>query len=250
MSEPGAAKIVRTAAALVVGGELLSGKIRDENSYSLAKTLRALGIDLVHVAIVPDRRERIRDELVRLLAESDAVFTSGGVGPTHDDVTVEGVALALGVDVHEDPKLVEMLGGLYGDRMTPTHRLMARVPRGARLITGDDVRWPLIVADRVWLFPGVPELFRAKLALLRQHVRGPEPFFTEVVLSSSEEADLKPEIDEVVAAHPAIEVGSYPKWFDPAYKTRVTFDGRSRSEVAAAADHFRALLGARALASS
>lgn len=249
MTSPSSPKIARTAAALVVGGELLSGKIRDENSYSLARALRSLGVDLVYVGIVPDDKKRIEEELLRQLAVVDIVFTSGGVGPTHDDVTVEAVASALGVEVDESPGFVAVLEEVYGERMTAAHRLMARVPRGAELLSTSDVRWPLVAADRVWMLPGVPELFRSKLAIVREHLRGPAPFHSEFVLLDAEEADIKDDLDVIVAAHPQVEVGSYPKWFDPTYKTRITFDGRQLELVHAAASELRRRLAHRVVGS-
>jgi molybdenum cofactor synthesis domain-containing protein len=238
----GAARIVESAAALVIGGEILSGKIRDENSHQLALTLRALGIRLERISVVPDDTRRIADELVRLMASADVVLTSGGVGPTHDDVTIDAVALALGVDVIEDESMLALLRSYHGAEPSDAQRRLARLPVGARLMATDDVRWPTIVADKVWLLPGIPELFRLKLAVVREHLRGPLPFFTETLLLRADEADIKVELDRVVAAHPRVEIGSYPKWFDPRYKTKITFDSRNLEDSRAAAAALRELL--------
>jgi molybdopterin-biosynthesis enzyme MoeA-like protein len=94
----------------------------------------------------------------------------------------------------------------------------------------------------VWILPGVPEIFRMKLAVVRARVRGPEPFVSRAVFTQLDEAELKPLLDDIVAAHPSVEVGSYPKWFDPSYKTKLTFDGRNAAEVEAATGAFLELL--------
>src|SRR5690606_32265936 len=132
---------------------------------------------------------------------------------------------------------------VYGDRLTETHKLMARVPEGAQLLRSHDIRWPTIVCENVWIMPGVPELFRMKLAALREHVRGPTPIYGLELFFSAEEVDLKIALDQVVAAHPQVEIGSYPKWFDKRYKTRVTFDGIDEVAVARAAEALKARLG-------
>lgn len=235
--------LVETASALVVGGEILSGKIRDKNSGTLALSLRALGISLKKIVVVPDEVETIATEIERLIQMSDIVFTSGGVGPTHDDVTVEGVARALSKRVVQDERFVAFLSGHYGANMTDSHRLMARVPEGARLLFSEDARWPTVTVERVWILPGVPELFQAKMLSVRAHLRGPHPFYSRSVFSRDEEANIKPTIDRVVEAHPQVEVGSYPKWFDPNYRTEITLDARQEALVDAAEIDLRTWLG-------
>ena len=237
--------IVENAAALVIGSELLSGKIRDENLFALSQTLRALGIRLDRVIICPDDKATITRDVAQLRQHHDIVFTSGGVGPTHDDVTIEGVAEALGVPVTESAGLRTAIERHYAEKTSDVHLLMARTPQGAMLVESESVRWPTIVADNVWILPGVPELFRMKLMVVRERLRGPIPFFTEIVLCRLEETEIKAELDEVVAAHPRCEVGSYPKWFEPRFKTKLTVDARSASDARQAALHLIQLLGDR-----
>ncbi|MEO7035815.1 MAG: molybdopterin-binding protein [Polyangiaceae bacterium] len=235
-------RVVRTAAALVIGNELLSGKIRDANVAELARALRALGIRLARVVMVPDEIPLIAAE-VRALSEGyDVVFTSGGVGPTHDDVTVEGVASAFRVPVILDPKLSDLLRGVYGERITDAHLLMARVPEGAALCGSPDVEWPTPVMHNVWILPGIPDLFRLKLLTARAWLRGPTPFFSHALFLRIEEPLLKPLLDEVVARHPNVEIGSYPKWFDPTYRTQITFDASTSEAAQAALEDLRNLV--------
>jgi molybdopterin-biosynthesis enzyme MoeA-like protein len=119
---------------------------------------------------------------------------------------------------------------------------MALVPEGAELATTADVTWPTVVMRNVWVLPGVPEVFRMKLAVVRAWLSGPDPFVSRSAYTRIEEAELKPLLDRIVAAHPQVEVGSYPKWFDPSYKTKVTFDARDEVHVEAAFASFLALL--------
>lgn len=245
MIEPAAPLVVRTAAAVIIGAELLSGKIRDENFHALSRTLRALGIELRKVVFCADDRTTIATEVRAVLDAHDVIFTSGGVGPTHDDVTIDGVSAALSVEAVHSPELEALLRHVYADKTTEAHLRMARIPKGAALEQGAGIRWPTIVAGKVWILPGVPELFRMKLAAVRALMRGPNPFFTEEVFCGVEETELKSELDQIVAEHPEVEIGSYPKWFDSRYKTRLTFDARSLELAQAAALSARRLLGDR-----
>lgn len=233
---------VKSAAALIIGAELLSGKVRDENAYSLGLTLRALGIELRRVVFCPDEREVIARDVLELSRSFDVVITSGGVGPTHDDVTMQGVADAFDVEIEQSQDLSRIISAAYGERTNETHLLMARVPSGARLAEATDIRWPTVVKENVWILPGVPELFRMKLGVLRQHLRGPDPFFSESIYCSLEETELKESLDLAVSRFEEVEFGSYPKWFDERYKTRLTVDSRSQEQTQQAADFLRDLL--------
>ncbi len=231
-------RVVRHAAAVLIGNELLTGKTQELNLLPLARALRALGIPLTRAVTVGDEPRLIAQEIGKLRAEFDVIFTSGGVGPTHDDCTVEGVALAFGVSVVRDPRLEQLLRGVYGERCGEQHLAMARVPDGSELLGAASVRWPTVVKENVWLLPGIPELFRMKLAALRSHLVGRSPVWSREVLLRAEETELKNAIDSVVLAHPQVEVGSYPKWFDDRYRTRVTFDAPSEPLVESARQDF------------
>jgi molybdenum cofactor synthesis domain-containing protein len=230
--------VAETAAALIIGNELLSGKIQESNLLELSRLLRALGIALIRAVIVPDDVEVIARELTLLRGAADVVFTSGGVGPTHDDVTVEAVARSFGVEAVRDPTLAGMLREVYGERCSDAHLRMALVPSGAELLSTADVKWPTPKIGNVFILPGVPEIFRAKLDVVRAHVSGRRKFSSKAIFLRLDEADLTQALDQVVAAHPEVEIGSYPKWFEPRYKTKVTFDGRDERAVESAFSDF------------
>jgi molybdopterin-biosynthesis enzyme MoeA-like protein len=230
--------VAENAAALIVGNELLSGKVAEANLVELARTLRPLGVRLARASVLPDELDVLAREIARLSSEYPLVFTSGGVGPTHDDITIDAVAAAFGVRAVEDPTLAGLIRRAYGDRCTPTHLRMALVPAGAELAISPDGAWPTPVFKNVWMLPGVPEVFREKLGTVRAWVSGPAPFVSLAVFSKLDEPSLKTLIDAVVERHPDVEVGSYPRWFEPTYKTKVTFDARERAAVERATRDF------------
>jgi molybdenum cofactor synthesis domain-containing protein len=241
---------MRTAAALVIGNELLSGKVAEGNLVVLARELRALGVQLRRVVMILDEIEIIAREVRELSGSHDVVFTSGGVGPTHDDLTIEGVARAFGAGVVSVPSIERMIRAHYGERCTEGHLLMARVPEGARLVASAAIPWPTVVMRNVWVLPGVPEVFRMKMPHVRAELAGDAPFVSLSVYTTLDEGDLKPLLDRVVADYREVEVGSYPKWNEPEYKTRLTFDGLDEAKVRAARDAFVASLPAGSLVRS
>jgi molybdenum cofactor synthesis domain-containing protein len=230
--------VAETAAVILVGNELLSGKVTEANLFELTRTLRALGIRTERASILPDDLAVLIAEITALSKSHDVVFTSGGVGPTHDDVTIEAVSRAFGSEPALDPTLAALIRRAYGERCTPDHLRMALVPKGAELAASPDGAWPVPVMGNVWMLPGVPEVFREKLATVRAFLRGPAPFVSRAVYTRLEEASLKPLLDALLVGHTGVEIGSYPRWFEPSYKTKITFDARDAVLVEAAANAF------------
>lgn len=231
-----------TAAALIIGNELLSGKITDTNLPELARLLRTMGVLLRRVVMVLDDVAAIADEVRELAATHDWLFTSGGIGPTHDDVTVAAVAMAFGVREVENPTMRALLQRVYRGRCSEGLLRMAQVPEGAVIETIDDHSWPTVRMHNVWLLPGIPEAFRAKLPVVRAVIGQRSAYVSTAVYTQMEEGDLKPLLDAVVAAFPDVDVGSYPRWRDARYKTKLTFDGLDQARVQEARDAFVATL--------
>lgn len=229
----------RTAAALVIGNELLSGKVHESNTLTLARALRPLGIELRRVVVIPDEVELIAAEVNSLRMSHDFVFTSGGVGPTHDDVTVAGIALGLGRRVVRDAVIEGLLREHYGERLTDGHLHMADVVEGTELFPGGSPAWPTMVLGNVFVLPGVPQIFAHKLDGLLPRLRGDEPpFVLRSVECAIDEGPLKPYLDAVVSRFADVAVGSYPHWGSDAHRVRVTFDGRDAARVAEAQGSF------------
>jgi molybdopterin-biosynthesis enzyme MoeA-like protein len=139
---------------------------------------------------------------------------------------LDGVADAFGVDVVLHPDLVSLMKQHYGDELNEGQRRLASVPRGAKLVVARSSRWPALVMDNVWILPGIPEIFRMKLPIIREHVGEDAPFVSRAVFTKMDEPNLKELLDQVVADHPNVEVGSYPSWSSDEYRTKITFDGK------------------------
>jgi molybdenum cofactor synthesis domain-containing protein len=232
----------RTAAALIIGNEILTGKIADKNLGVLAKTLRQIGVRLERAVTVLDDVEGIAGDVRALASRYTHVFTSGGVGPTHDDLTIDAVARAFDREVVVSPELEALIRKAYGERLREGHLWMARVPAGARLVSTAEVPWPTVVVENVWVLPGVPEIFALKMRQVAEVVGVGVPFVTLAVYSTLDEGHLKPFLDEVVERFPDVDVGSYPRWTDPVVRTKLTFDGRDPVRCGEARDAFLARL--------
>ena len=215
----------KTAGIILVGNEILSGKIVDANASYLCRELRGLGVEVRRISVIPDEIDLIAPEVARFGTDYDVVFTSGGVGPTHDDVTIEGVARAAGVRVIRHPALVALLQGFYGDALTEAHLKMAEVPEGAELLVDESVRFPTILMRNVYVLPGVPEIFRRKFDALRERFRD-QPIFLKNVFVSIGEGLLADHLTALVREYPALLCGSYPEFSNPEYKVKVTLESR------------------------
>ncbi len=235
-------QLVETAAVVLIGNELLSGSVRDDNLVELARTLRALGIQLKRGYIVPDTIDAISEAVRSASAQHDVVFTSGGVGPTHDDITVDGVAAAFDVPVVVSAELCDTFRALGDGNLTDGHLRMARMPSSACLLTLPHLLWPTIVMHNVWILPGVPTIFRSKLEMVREYLRGPRPFFHASVCCRSDELVLKHAIDRIVSEYCDVQIGSYPQWPAGEFSTKLTFDATSEERVVLAYHAFLELL--------
>jgi molybdopterin-biosynthesis enzyme MoeA-like protein len=169
------------------------------------------------------------------------VITSGGIGPTHDDVTVAGVAQALGRPVVSDPRSLELLHRKLGARMNAALARLAELPEGGQFVWDEEQLFPVIAAGQVLLLPGVPALLRDGFARLRERLRS-APFASRAVYLSLGEGRLAEHLEAVVAAFPAVALGSYPRFDAADHRVKVTFDGRDPQAVEAALHAFVARL--------
>jgi molybdenum cofactor synthesis domain-containing protein len=234
-----------TAGILLIGNELLSGKVEDENARFLIRELRQLGVALRRIEVLPDISEEIAASVRTSAARFDHVFTSGGVGPTHDDVTLAAVAEAFDLPVVRHAELEQLLRKSYGDRLHPRDLRMADLPAGARLEYGPGgpgSTWPVVVVRNVWVLPGVPSIFRRKFEAIRELFQAP-PIFGRALYSRAPEAVIAGALDDVVAAFPAVDVGSYPHLDATDYRVKITVDGRDRQAVDDAVARLQAKLG-------
>jgi len=226
----------RTAAALIIGNEILSGKIADTNTAFLARGLFELGIELRRVVVCGDEVDTIARELDALRATHDLVFTSGGVGPTHDDVTIEGVAAAFDRPVVRSAAVEKVIRHYYGDRATDAHFRMANMPEGGEMLRSAEAPWPTVVIENVYVLPGVPEIFELKFADLRKRLDKGHEFHSQAVYTQSGEGEIASLLERIAGAFPGVMVGSYVKWRAEDYRTKVTFDSDDPGAIAKAAD--------------
>jgi molybdopterin-biosynthesis enzyme MoeA-like protein len=219
-----------TAAALVIGNEILTGKVQETNVVLLARELFSLGVELQRVVVCRYDVAVIAVEVDHLRRSHDWVITSGGVGPTHDDVTLAGVARAFGRELVRSPELESLIREIVGDRIEQSHLRMAVVPEGADLVTGGGPSWPVVLMDNVFVMPGLPKVFRLKLPALCERIGACTPFLTRAVYTLCRETELAPLLDRLVVEHRAVAIGSYPVT-DEDYRVRLTFDGKDGAAI-------------------
>lgn len=233
----------RTAAIIVIGDEILSARTSDTNTPFLLRELRELGVQVRRILVVPDVVEEIVEAIQATEARYDYVFTSGGVGPTHDDVTMQAIAAAKGRGLVRHPDLVRVMEEVYAGRpLKEAHLRMAEVPEGADLVYASSLRFPLVVLGNIYILPGIPEIFREKFLAVKERFRS-EPFHLRRFFCKAGEPHLTPLMAELVRQFPGVSVGSYPTLTAPDYRVEVTLESKDRDLLERAAERFRALVG-------
>lgn len=232
-----------TAGIVVIGDEILSGKFADENAAFLIGELRALGVELRRISVIPDELDDIAATVADFAARFTHVFTSGGVGPTHDDVTIAAIARAFATEVVREPALEERIRAYWGERLAPANLRLADVPRGATLVWGSSTTWPVVALANVYILPGVPRLFQRKFLDIKDRFRT-SPVATARLYLAGEEGDLAPHLDAVVAGHPAVKIGSYPRFDETEFQVIITLEAGDPATARAAADDLAARVGA------
>lgn len=223
-----------TAAMLVIGDEILSGRTRDSNMFFLAGQLAQKGIDLQEVRIVSDRMKMIETALNDLRARYDHVFTSGGIGPTHDDITADAVAAAFGVrlDIRDDARAI--LAEHYsrtGLELNAARLRMARIPEGAGLIENPVSAAPGFSLGNVHVMAGVPAVFEAMVASVLSQITSGQALFSQTLCINRGEGEIAADLASLAAAFPALSIGCYPFQRDGAFGANVVIRGADRTEV-------------------
>ena len=233
-----------TAGIVIIGDEILSGKFVEENAAFLIGELRALGVELRRITVIPDDIADIAATVTDAARRFDHVFTSGGVGPTHDDVTMAAIAQGFGTTVTRHPDLEAKVRGYWKDQLADANLRLADVPAGAELVYGKDQIWPVVAYRNVYILPGVPALFRRKFVDIRDRFRA-EPVTAARLYIDIEEGELAPHLDAVVAAHPTVRIGSYPRFSERDFRVLVTLEAADGGEVSAAFAQLADVLGER-----
>ncbi len=199
------------AGLLVIGDEILSGRTEDKNISYLATWLNEAGIQLAEVRVVPDIEGEIADAVNALRARYDYVFTTGGIGPTHDDITVDSIAAAFGVPVVTHKEAYARMEAYYGaENFTPARQRMARVPAGGELVDNPVSIAPGIRIENVFILAGVPKIMQAMLEDLRPLLKGGRKVWTQALTIHVAESKIADGLGALQAAHGGVSIGSYP----------------------------------------
>ena len=231
----------RTAGIIIIGNEILSGKVADENSPFLAAGLRRQGVELRRIVTVPDEVDLIGKEVLKFSQDYDYVFTSGGVGPTHDDVTIEGIAHGLGREVVRHPEIEAKIREFRGAEIKDAELKMAEVPEGAVLIEDRRLGFPTLTVENIYIFPGIPELLRRKFEALEESFAS-NPFHLRVIYTLVGEGELAEHLNQTLREFPEVALGSYPKIGDPEYRVKLTIESKDESYTRRAFDRLIELL--------
>ncbi|MGO9607551.1 MAG: competence/damage-inducible protein A [Candidatus Binataceae bacterium] len=231
----------RTCALVVIGNEILSGKVQDSNAYFAACELRKLGVALQRVAVVPDEIPIIAEEVAYCSARFDIVITSGGVGPTHDDLTMEGVAAAFKRKIVINPELERLIRNYFTDRVNAAGLKMAEVPEGAILNEAGDIRFPTVQIENVYVLPGIPQLFEAKLNALKPRF-ATDPYFIRTIYTTATEGVIAEHLNACLAQYPELMLGSYPRIGNPDYRVKLTLESKNAEYLDRAFRHLMELL--------
>lgn len=224
-----------TAALLVIGEEILSGRTKDENIGYIAAYLTRIGIMLREVRVVADRESEIAAAVNELRRRYTYVFTTGGIGPTHDDVTTDAVAMAFGVDVIVEPEAVAAMRKRFSDEeLTPARLRMARVPEGAALIDNAISRAPGFMLENVIVMAGVPRIMQVMLDAVAPRLAKGKPIMTRTVRLDVPEGDAAPGLADLQASHPEVQIGSYPFFENKRLGTYVVLRSTDQDRLAAA----------------
>lgn len=203
-----------TAAMIVIGNEILSGRTLDKNTQHVAIKLNEIGVTLREAATIPDIPDKIIETVQRFAKEYDYVFTTGGIGPTHDDITAETVAEAFGLKMEENPQARQLLEAHYAEDLTDARLKMAQIPVGARLIQNPVSAAPGFIVENVHVMAGIPKIMHAMLDNVLPNLVGGEPVLSESVSCFLPESEMANDLTDIQRDYPDLDVGSYPFFKD------------------------------------
>jgi FAD synthetase len=227
----------KTAGIIIIGDEILSGKVHDDNSFFMAKELWSHGITVCRISIISDSIDEIAAEVKDFSQRYDYIFTSGGIGPTHDDITIEGISKAFDVRTVVHVTLKEILEKRLGN-LSPEQLKMAEVPEGAELVNDETISFPLIKFRNIFVFPGIPQLLRKKFLAIEKLFNEPVIYLKRIYFNEAE-SRIAPILNGIVGRYVNVKIGSYPEVDNRDYSVMVTMES---SDEAALKLSFRELL--------
>jgi len=215
----------KTAGIVIIGNEVLSGKTRDTNSHFFCTELRQLGVEVQKISTIQDDIEIIGKEVAAFSDRFDYVFTSGGVGPTHDDVTIEGVAHGLGVRVVRHPDIERRMRQRLGDQVNEARLRMANVPEGATLLATEAPFAAIVKIRNIYIFPGIPRILEERFHAIKETFRD-TPYYLKNVFVRYGEGIIASILNDLLVNFPNLMLGSYPVLDLPDYKVKVTLESK------------------------
>ncbi len=218
----------KTAGIIIIGNEVLSGKTQDTNSHFLCRELRALGVEVQRICVIPDEIELIGKEAASFSRQFDFVFTTGGVGPTHDDVTMAGIARGFGLRVIHHPELERRLRERHGENINEARLRMAEVPEGAELAGEGSLYAPAVKLRNIYIFPGIPKVLQDRFHAIKERFRD-APFYLKVVYVREGEGIIASILNSLLEGFPELLLGSYPVLDNPDYKVKVTVESKDQN---------------------
>jgi molybdenum cofactor synthesis domain-containing protein len=231
----------KTAAIVIIGNEVLSGKTQDINSHFFCTELRRLGVEVQKISTIQDEIELIGEEVSAFSKRYDFVFTSGGVGPTHDDVTIDGIAHGFGLKVVRHPDIERRMRQRLGDQVNEARLRMANVPEGATLLATDALFAPIVNIYNVYIFPGIPKILQERFHAIKEIFRD-TPYYLKNVYVRYGEGVIAAMLNDLLAKFPKLMLGSYPVLDLPDYKVKVTLESKDSSYLNQALQAFVASL--------
>ena len=245
----GGAEARVTAAVLIIGDEILSGRTQDTNLRDIARYLGTFGVDVAEARVVPDVQAEIVAALNALRERYDYVITTGGIGPTHDDITADAVAAAFDTELYEHPDILAMMLARWGVELNPARRRMARVPVGGELIKNPVQGPPGFTIGNVFVLAGVPQIMRGMLEDVGPRLRtGAVTISRTVRVEGTGEGAIAAPLEAVAKAHPAMSLGSYPFFGPEGYGSNLVLRGRDPAEVEAAVGELISVLSENGVA--
>lgn len=232
-----------TACLIIIGNEILSGRTRDANLQFLGENLNALGIRLMEGRVIPDVEATIIANVNDARARFDYVFTTGGIGPTHDDITSACIAKAFGRKLIRHPDAEKLLLAHYKpEDVTPERMKMADVPEGSILLDNPVSRAPGFQVDNVFVLPGVPRIMQAMFDLFKHRLAGGAEMLSKSIASYTPEGKIAARLMALQNEYPALEIGSYPFSRDGRHGSTIVIRGTDADDIADAAEKLRAIM--------
>jgi FAD synthetase len=231
----------KTAGIVIIGNEVLSGKTQDTNSYFLCSELRRLGVEVQKISTIQDEIGLIGKEVSTFSQRFDYVFTTGGVGPTHDDVTIDGIAHGFGLKVVRHPDIERRMRQRLGGEVNDARLRMANVPESATLLATEALFAPVVNIRNVYIFPGIPRILQERFHVIKERFRE-APFYLKNVYVKHGEGVIAAMLNDLLVKFPEIMLGSYPVLDLPDYKVKVTLESKDSNYLDRALQTFVASL--------